>query len=156
MKISIKISSKHEPNVILSLFSDPKFFFETLLQFKIMDFENQNTFFVYGELTSLFSLVDIDAKVTRYISNKGVIYVLNVAPGLVKLPPGKELDRSFKPTPPKGNGKITITRTASSINVEFDYEGEREKMIVNSLSKRFKSIRNLDDIIWKERVSRHL
>ncbi|ABP96046.1 MULTISPECIES: DUF3211 domain-containing protein [Metallosphaera] len=156
MKISIQISSKHEPNVILSLFSDPKFFFETLLQFKIMDFENQNTFFVYGELTSLFSLVDIEAKVTRYISNTGVIYVLNVAPGLVKLPPGKELDRSFKPTPPKGNGKITITRTASSINVEFDYEGEREKMIVNSLSKRFKSIRNLDDIIWKERVSRHL
>ncbi|BBL48055.1 DUF3211 domain-containing protein [Metallosphaera sedula] len=156
MKISIQISSKHEPNVILSLFSDPKFFFETLLQFKIMDFENQNTFFVYGELTSFFSLVDIEAKVTRYISNTGVIYVLNVAPGLVKLPPGKELDRSFKPTPPKGNGKITIARTASSINVEFDYEGEREKMIVNSLSKRFKSIRNLDDIIWKERVSRHL
>ncbi|MCG3108715.1 hypothetical protein L3N51_01000 [Metallosphaera sp. J1] len=156
MKISVSVQSKHEPDIIIALFSDPKFFFEMLLQFKIMEFENQNNFFIYGELTSLFSLVDIEAKVTRYVSHAGVIYVLNVAPRLVKLPPGKELDRSFKPTPPKGNGKITVNRAGSSINVEFDYEGEREKMVVNSLTKRFKSLRNLDDVIWKERVSRHL
>ncbi|BCS91597.1 STK_08120 family protein [Metallosphaera javensis (ex Sakai et al. 2022)] len=156
MRISFPVQSKHEPDIIVALFSDPKFFFETLLQFKIMGFENQNNFFIYGELTSLLSLVDIEAKVTRYVSNAGVIYVLSVAPGLVKLPPGKELDRSFKPTPPKGNGKITVNKTGSSINIEFDYEGEREKTIVNSLAKKFKSIKNIDDIIWKERVSRHM
>ncbi|WP_054836308.1 STK_08120 family protein [Metallosphaera hakonensis] len=156
MKISFPIVTKHEPDVVLNLSSDPNFFFGTFTPFKIINFENENTFYIYGEIASTFSLVDIEAKVARFVSRTGVIYVLTVGPGLIKLPSGKELDRAFKPTPPKGNGKISVTRSGSTISMEIDYEGDREKMIVNSLAKKARSIKNLDDLIWRERISRHI
>lgn len=77
-------------------------------------------------------------------------------PNLFKLPLEKEIEAQYKATPPTGNGKIIVERRGNSVFVVIDYEGEKEKNIVNAVVEKIKSIKNLDEIIRRERISRHI
>jgi len=157
MQAKVTISSPFEKDIILKLFSDQKFFFENFTPFTIINEESENVFYVYGEFYSLFSAFDVEARVRKYISSYVITYILIVQPGLIQGSYDNLIDRSFKGVPPKGNGKIVISIFQGSIEITIDYEGDKEKAIVNFIAKRMnKQIKNFDKIIQLERIKRHI
>lgn len=152
----IKLETSHEADVVLALSADHKFFFPTFTPFTIVSEENESSFYVYAELTSLFSAFDVLAKVRKYIAATSVSYIMLFKPDLFKLPWGKQVDLQYKATPPTGNGKISVEKRSNQIFIIVEYEGDREKNIVNAIVKKVKGLKNLDEIIRKERISRHI
>ncbi|BDC17582.1 STK_08120 family protein [Acidianus sp. HS-5] len=136
MNNKVVISSSFEKDVMLKLFSNQKFFFTNFTPFIIVNEENENVFYIYGELYSIFSAFDVEARVRKYVSTESVTYILILQPGLISQTLDRLIDRSYKGVPPKGNGKIIINVTEEKIEISVDYEGDKEKVIVNSIIKK--------------------
>lgn len=66
----IELQTSHEPDVVLNLCADHKFFFPTFTPFVIVSEENENSFYIYGELSSFFSVFDVQAKVSKVYSSQ--------------------------------------------------------------------------------------
>ncbi len=157
MNNKVVIESSFEKDVMLKLFSDQKFFFTNFTPFVIVNEENENIFYIYGELYSIFSAFDVEARVRKYISSNFITYIFLLQPGLIQLSYDRLIDRSYKGVSPKGNGKITISIFQGKIEISVDYEGDREKAIVNSMIKKInKEIKNFDKIVNMERIKRHI
>jgi len=153
----IVIQSSVARDVIFKLFSDQKFFFTNFTPFTIVKEDNENVFYIYAELYSMFSAFDVEAKVRKYISSDVITYILMLQPGLIQVSYDNLIDRSFKGVSPKGNGKIIISPIQRNIEISIDYEGDRENVIVNSIIKKMnKQKKNLDNIINLERIRRHI
>lgn len=152
----VKLETSHEPDVVLYLSADQKFFFPTFTPFTIIMEENENSFYIYGELASLFSTFDIQAKVRKYMATTSVSYIMIFKPNLFKLPWEKQVESAYKATPPTGDGKITIEKRGDGIFITVEYQGDKEKNIVNAMVKKLKGLKNVDEVIRRERISRHI
>ncbi|BFH73118.1 DUF3211 domain-containing protein [Sulfurisphaera javensis] len=155
MRVSIKIITSHERDVVYNILSDHVFFFKNLTPFKfIFPSEEENVFYVYGEIPSIFSVFPAEAKVRKFVSPVKISYVMLFQPRIIKLPREKEIDMMYMGSEPTGSGKIEINE---NLDVQIEYEGEKEKPIVSSIKKSIeKSLKEFDEMIRKERITRHI
>ncbi|QIW22947.1 DUF3211 domain-containing protein [Sulfolobus sp. S-194] len=155
VRVNTKFETSHEREVVFQILSDHTFFFKNFTPFKfIFPSDEENVFYIYGELSSLFSVFPAEAKVRKFVSPIKISYVMLFQPKLIKLPKEKELDMMYMGTEPNGSGKIEINEF---LEVLIEYEGEKEKAIVSAIKKTIeKSKKEFDEIIRKERIARHI
>ena len=157
MTDKVIIPSQVEKDVVLKLFSDHKFFFTNFTPFVIVSEESDNVFYIRGELYSLFSAFDVEARVRKFVSGNSVSYVLLFQPGLLPSSLTRLIDNMYKGVPPKGTGKISIYALEGKIEISVDYDGDKDKAIVSSIIKKIKkTAKNFDEIIRIERIKRHI